>query len=162
MGPNCAHCGNEARLVDGSVVYPHRPDLFALNFWVCDECDARCGCHKPGAQTEIGVSDGTMPLGTPANAHLRALRSSVHRRLDPLWMGAAAKKLRHTARRRTYRVLARALGLTMEETHVGMFSATQCHEALRALQGMTTERVLAEGRYRDGDPEIRRNHEARP
>lgn len=42
----CDYCGNDAMLVSGRAIYPHRPDLFRLNFWQCAPCDAYVGCHK--------------------------------------------------------------------------------------------------------------------
>lgn len=154
--PLCAHCGAPARLTNGREVYPHRKDLRTLRLWVCTPCDARVGCHKKGARTDVGVSDGTMPYGTPANAELRRARSMLHKRLDPLWK-EAPKKYRHRARRRAYRVLSRKLGLSREETHIGMFDLDQCRAAWVALEGMTTALVMEEGRFdpaRDAETRI--------
>lgn len=57
----CSYCNNEAKLVSGNVIYPHRPDLAYLRFWQCAPCAAYVGCHK----------GTTKPLGRIANAELR-------------------------------------------------------------------------------------------
>lgn len=146
MTATCAHCAQPCRLTDGREVYPHRRDLAALRFWVCDPCDSRVGCHKPGARTDTGESDGTMPLGTAANADLRNARSHVHRLIDPLWRNAPRKQ-RRTARRRVYRLLRRIVGTSALETHVGMFNIDQCRTAYAGMKGMTCERVMTEGHF---------------
>ena len=142
MTPNCTHCGEPARLTDGTEVYPHRPDLSGLRFWLCDPCEARVGCHKAGAKTQHGASDGTLPLGTPANAELRRARMILHNdRLDPIWKGAAARKERYNLRRECYRLLSGRMGIPAEETHTALFTLEQCRDAWRALEGVTTENV---------------------
>ena len=42
----CSYCGNDAELVGGESVYPHRPDLYYLKFYQCLPCDAWVGCHR--------------------------------------------------------------------------------------------------------------------
>lgn len=146
MTATCAHCHDVCRLTDGREVYPHRKDLADLRFWVCDSCDARVGCHRAGAKTETGESDGTLPLGSAANAELRAARSKLHARLDPIWK-AQPKKDRRTARRRVYRVISRHMNLPPEEAHVGMFNLDQCRAAWVALNGITSANIMHIGKY---------------
>ncbi len=150
MKAECAHCGRECRLTDGSEVYPHRPDLGSLSFWVCDPCKAWVGCHKAGAMTDAGESDGTLPLGRAANEELRSARSTLHRKLDPIWK-KQPKSQRRRARRRTYRIVARYMNLSIQDAHIGMFDLEQCRNAWRALTGINSENVLELGRY---DPAI--------
>lgn len=102
----------------GREVYPHRPDLFALNFYRCAPCDAYVGTHK-GTKT---------PLGTPANAPLRAARSRAHAAFDPIWREGKM------SRTRAYAWLSRQLGLPPAETHIGMFSAEQCAAVVAAVE----------------------------
>jgi hypothetical protein len=52
----CGHCGKPAVLINGRVIYPHRPDLADKRFWACAPCAAHVGCH---AGTD-------RPLGSPA------------------------------------------------------------------------------------------------
>ena len=77
----CPFCLNRANLVSGKQVYPHRPDLYALKFWLCEPCDAYIGCHKEGARFKVGnthyTSDGTAALGTLADAKTRKVRKLI-------------------------------------------------------------------------------------
>lgn len=113
----CAECGRTASLVDGSAIYPHRPDLHAKHFWRC-ECGAYCGCH--------GLSRA--PLGSPAGPDLRKARNAAHRAFDRLWRLKAARTgcSKGAARRAGYAWLSREMGIAAELTHIGMFDADQC------------------------------------
>lgn len=73
--PICAYCGVRSKLVTGKDLYPHRPDLYSLNFYQCTPCDAHVGCHK-------GTPN---PLGRLANAELRKMKSAAHAVFDPIW-----------------------------------------------------------------------------
>lgn len=127
MPATCLHCDSACRLTDGSEVYPHRPDLFAKNFYVCDHCDARVGCH----------GDTTRPFGHAADLETRNARSALHdKMLDPLWKKEPQADLK-AARTGVYRFLARALGIEPCECHTGMFSIERCRDAWRALAGQT-------------------------
>lgn len=110
VNPLCQYCNQRSKLVDGSYIYPHRPDLSDLNFYICDGCDAYVGCHK-----------GTIePLGCLANAELRKWKSIAHKAFDPLWRDGGMK------RSQAYRELAEALNIEPEDCHIGMFSVEMC------------------------------------
>lgn len=117
MTLDCRYCGEPARLVDGASIYPHRPDLVALKFWRCDPCAAWVGVHK-------GTEN---PLGILAKAELRKLKSQVHALFDPIWKGRAMK------RSKAYRWLAKGLGISKDECHVGMFDEARCKAAIEFL-----------------------------
>lgn len=121
--PVCPFCASVATLAYGIDVFPHRPDLAEKPFWVCWPCDARVGCHPNTKE----------PLGTLANAALRRLRSEVHELLDRRWLSAHPRN-RQARRGDTYAWLAKQLGLSEPECHVGMFDAERCIAALRALE----------------------------
>jgi hypothetical protein len=106
----CNLCHAPARLHTGTEMYPHRPDLADVRAWKCTNCDGRVGCH-PGTDE---------PLGTLATEPLRKARNAAHRAFDPIW-----KELGFT-RPRAYNWLARAMGLTVERTHIGEFNISQC------------------------------------
>ena len=76
----CCGCkqDTEARLTDGSEVYPHRKDLYSLPFWKCDKCGNFVGCHHK-------TKDRTRPLGCIPTQEIKAARQKIHRVLDPLW-----------------------------------------------------------------------------
>ena len=83
----CCGCQGEiqARLTDGSEIYPHRPDLHTLPFWKCDSCKSYVGCHHKTEQR-------TKPLGNIPTAELRKARSHIHAILDPLWKSKRMKR----------------------------------------------------------------------
>ena len=54
----CPYCSRRAMLVTGQVIYPHRPDLHDLNFWLCDHCKAYVGTHKAGLGWETARAKG--------------------------------------------------------------------------------------------------------
>lgn len=146
--PSCMSCktAERVRLTDGREIYPHRPDLHEKPIWICDSCGGRVGCHP-------GTLD---PLGTPADAELRRARSMLHdHMLDPLWRRADASSIyaksekddhsrriiRRAARVRVYAYLADRLGLTQDETHVGMFDLETCRKAWVILRGVKYEQI---------------------
>lgn len=135
LKPICGKCRQQANLVTGAVVYPHRPDLAKLNFWKCDPCDAYVGCHAAGAYIEKAdgtriVSDGTLPKGTLADAELRRQRRAAHAAFDPLWEHSRKRN----ARREAYAWLARTLGIPYDECHIGSFDGAQCAAVVAACR----------------------------
>ena len=108
----CPYCGNAAELKTGHHVYPHRPDLAHLKIWACDPCDAWVGTHKN--------SPTHAPLGRLANAELRRAKMAAHAAFDPLW------KSGQMSRSKAYTLLSQKMGLTKEQTHIGMFDVEQC------------------------------------
>lgn len=75
-------CGCEAkvqaRLTDGSEIYPHRNDLYDLPFWKCDTCGNFVGCHHK-------TKNRTQPLGCIPTPEIKEARKHIHKLLDPLW-----------------------------------------------------------------------------
>jgi hypothetical protein len=127
MGVRCNYCGGEAQLVTGEVIYPTRDALRTSKFWLCRSCDAYVGCH--GDQ-----GDGSVPLGTLANAQLRHARKSVHRAFDNLWKSGAMD------RAEAYRWLGEALAVPPQDCHIGMFDLDRCERALVAIRQRATDR----------------------
>jgi zinc-finger-containing domain len=115
----CPYCDQEAKLVMGSVIYPHRPDLRERYFWQCAPCDAYVGTH-------IGSADHK-PFGRLCNANLRKLRQAVHREFDPIWRGGGV------SRSHAYQWLAAMLGISPADCHIGDFDDAMCERALEAL-----------------------------
>lgn len=133
----CPYCGNHATLVGGARIYPSRPDLFGLHFWLCAPCNAYVGCHKAGEWIPgVGHSDGTLPFGTLADAKLRAARKRAHAAFDPLW------KSRQMKRRSAYQWLANRLGKQLEDCHISMFDVGECAEVVK-LCGQIAARYAA-------------------
>ena len=111
----CPYCGDDAKMVDGIVIYPHRDDLAHKRFWLCKPCAAWVGCH-PGTGKH---------LGRLANAELRRAKQSAHAVFDPIW------KQREMSRKDAYTWLSSALGIPNEQCHIGMFDTAMCYKVIR-------------------------------
>ena len=132
MTATCIHCESLCRRTDGREIYPHLPHLYDKIIFVCDHCDARVGCH-PGTDR---------PLGFAGNEATRVARKKLHNlMLDPLWKRFPTKPERDRARSRTYKFLAKALGIEPRECHTGMFTVERCRDAWKALRGQTPETI---------------------
>ena len=111
---HCEYCGNQAKLVTGKEIYPHRSDLFKLRFYQCSPCDAYVGTHK-----------GTIkPLGRLADKELRTWKSEAHKAFDPLWKSGKMK------RSRAYAWLASQLCIPTNKCHIGMFDISTCRKVV--------------------------------
>ncbi len=116
-------CGKAATPVGGEKIYPHRPDLYAKQFFLCD-CGRYVGTHASGH-----------PLGFPADAETRAARSKAHAAFDPLWKDGLFE-----TRGAAYRWLASAM-CVIGEIHIGASTVeqadaiTRCCEQYRKEQG---------------------------
>jgi NAD-dependent aldehyde dehydrogenases len=108
---DCPYCNRPVYLVNGKMMYPHRPDLYEKKFYLCIPCNAYVGCH-PGT---------TEPLGRLANAELRAAKIAAHAAFDPLWRTVGNRK-----RSEAYRWLADKLGIRWKDCHIGMFDVETC------------------------------------
>lgn len=110
--PKCMHCHGTTVPVKGSEIYPHMPRLHQKNYWLCD-CGAYVGCH----------GDTLRPLGRPANAKLRKVRSDLHGMMDQLW------KQGYITRETLYLELSQHLAISLQDTHVALFSLKECDSA---------------------------------
>lgn len=118
----CCACAKdvEARLTDGTEVYPHRPDIAELPFWKCDNCENKVGCHHK-------TSKPKRPLGIIPSKEVSRARGHLHILIDQLWK-------KNLIRRKTlYKMLSERLGY---EYHTGeLRTIEQCREVYRtALQ----------------------------
>ncbi len=123
----CQYCQQPATLVDGTVIYPHQPDLAGKRFWLCAPCDAWIGCHPRSKRHGF---NGTEALGTLANAELRKARMRAHAAFDPLWREGAM------SRTAAYRWLAEQLGIELDNTHIGHFDIRQCDEVVTCCKAL--------------------------
>ena len=107
----CDYCGKDAALVSGKEMYPHRPDLYSLQFWSCSPCQAWVGCHK---------RSNAVPLGRLANSELRKAKSAAHAAFDPIWTSG------RKSRRGAYEWLSKRLSIPFKDCHIGMFDVDTC------------------------------------
>jgi zinc-finger-containing domain len=91
----------QARLTDGTEVYPHRRDLWEQPFWLHEACGNYVSCHH-----KLAGKARTQPTGCIPTVELRNARRHVHRILDPLWQGDGAPH----ARKHLYAELALRMG----------------------------------------------------
>jgi hypothetical protein len=119
---SCPYCNNEAWLVGGNVIYPHRPDLFNKRFWLCAPCNAYVGCH-PGTEK---------PLGRLANSELRQAKQKAHIAFDALWKRTTP--LGTFDRKGAYTWLARQLGIPRADCHIGQMDVEQCQRVVEVCQ----------------------------
>jgi hypothetical protein len=103
----CCGCETEvkAHLSKGDYVYPHRPDLFELPFWVCPDCDNYVGCHYK-------TSTPTKPLGVIPTPAIRNIRKKVHALIDPIWQ---SKQL---TRKQVYSEMSKRLGKSFHSAKI--------------------------------------------
>ena len=97
----CCECQHETvcQLVDGKEIYPHRTELQALPFWRCPACFNYVGCHNKTRYS-------TRPLGNIPTEEMRAVRSAIHREMDPLWKSGVL------SRKKLYAYLSTVIGRT--------------------------------------------------
>lgn len=110
----CPYCDHPAELVTGVTAYPLRPDLYEKAFWNCNPCQARVGCH-PGT---------TKPLGRLADSKLRYWKIEAHAAFDPIWRSGEKK------RNQAYRWLAREMGISSDDCHIGMMDIADCKKVV--------------------------------
>lgn len=106
----CQYCNLLAKLVDGSVIYPHLPALKSKYFYLCKNCGAYCGCHP----------NSTRVLGTLADKTLRTLRKMAHSYFDKIWQS------NRMSRRAAYSWLAYQMKINVKDTHISWFNDEQC------------------------------------
>lgn len=111
-GKQCPYCNGKSELVDSSVIYGKSYGMIYL----CKPCNAYCGVHK----------GTTIALGRLANKKLRELKKQAHLYFDMTWDG----KTGVMARTEAYGWLSALLGISKDETHIGMFTEKQCEDTI--------------------------------
>lgn len=129
----CPYCDQEASLVKGAKIYPHRKDLSSLNFWYCDNNHepAYVGCHKVSVKHS---HTGTEPLGRLADKNLRYWKSQAHMAFDPLWKDGEKKYFK--SRAKAYNWLADVLNLENKDCHIGLFDVYYCKQVIEVCNGL--------------------------
>lgn len=113
--PKCDYCESNAVLKDGEFIYPHRPDLYYLCFWVCIPCNAWVGCHK---------NSDNKPLGRLAKKDLRRKKLMAHNCFDKLWKSYRMKRCE------AYQWLADNLNINKNKCHMGLFDIDTCNKVI--------------------------------
>lgn len=116
----CPYCSGEVQKVRGEKIYPHRPDLHRLKFFLCGPCDAYVGCHAKGK--------GFKPLGRLANKELRQWKMRAHKEFDPIWRSGRMNRYE------AYKWLAEQMGKTSRECHIGKFDVGDCMRVIEIVK----------------------------
>ncbi len=109
---HCGDCGAPMKLrkaFDGKL------------FFGCTKYPECYGTHS--AHQETG-----MPMGIPADKETRQWRMKAHDAFDEFWQ----KRRMH--RVRAYTMLAYAMGLSVDKTHISMFTKEQCQQVIKVCQ----------------------------
>jgi len=113
----CRYCGGVIRLVPARTIYGNSTDRLGLaneSIYLCQNCNARVGCHK-----------GTnRPLGNVANEVLRLKRRETHQVFDSYWQGNSM------SRTQAYKWLAKQMDLSEKQAHIGGFEMDQCQQVI--------------------------------
>lgn len=121
----CNYCDRPATIETGREVYPHRRDLWHLKFMVCRPCDARVGMR------------GKQPLGQLAKRDLRRARIDAHRWFDAVWNQT------EVTRGQAYAWLAKQLGISRKQCHIGEFDEEQCRRVVEVCREWQIQRRQA-------------------
>ena len=113
----CRYCGGGIRLTPAKDIYGASTDRLGLaneNIYLCQNCNARVGCHK-----------GTnRPLGNVANEVLRLKRRETHQVFDRFWQDNGM------SRTQAYKWLAKQMRLSEKNAHIGGFEMDQCQQVI--------------------------------
>jgi hypothetical protein len=107
----CPDCDCATELINSIVIY--RVKSYGMCYR-CPQCLSYVGCHK-------GTTDA---LGRVANKELRKAKHLAHKEFDKIW------KSNQCTRREAYSWLGQTLGLSPEQTHIGMFTLKQCADTV--------------------------------
>ena len=120
MTIKCPYCAGNAVLTDSKEIYSRSYGPIYL----CLPCKAWVGCHN-GTQN---------PLGRLANAELRKFKILAHKAMDPIWFNIKNNKGRGqqgNARKEVYKWMAKEMGITGKQAHIGMFDVIQCKQLIK-------------------------------
>ena len=115
----CTLCGAPAEFVDNAVIYGRSFGEAWPYIWHCT--NGECGAS-------VGVQAFTrQPLGTFADSETRAARRLAHDAFDHLWRDG------HYNRSDAYTWLARQMGLSKADCHIGHFDKVQCAKVIQTV-----------------------------
>ncbi len=124
----CVECDKnvDARLTNGTEIYPHRSDLGWIPFWKHDACGNYVGCHHKTANP-------TFPLGCIPTKELMEKRKQIHAIIDSLWQSGNMK------RSAVYKAIGRKLGRKHAFHTAGIRSVDEAERVIKAAGELTAE-----------------------
>jgi hypothetical protein len=116
----CLYCNGYVILTTNDFIYNGRQygKNGNYNCYVCIVCKASVGTHQ----------DGVTPLGRLADKELKLLKIEAHSLFDPIWKSGKMK--RHQA----YSLMAKRLGIPVNECHFGWFDKDMLLKAIQILE----------------------------
>lgn len=120
---DCPECGAPLILLEGKE--------FRRPFYGCATF-RRTGCSG----SHSAHPDGS-PMGVPANRETKNARVRAHDAFDRMWRGMGME------RDDAYRWMQKAMGLTVEDAHIGRFTIIECEKLVAIV-----EAVLERGKRR--------------
>lgn len=119
----CPNCFGPVSLVNNAEIYGKSYGDWPWAYR-CD--DRQCNTH-------IGLHPYTaIPLGTMANAELRAARMAVKVVFNPIWQGGVGSY--GIARSKAYAWLAAQMGIPVARCHIGWFDVHMCNRAVQVCK----------------------------
>jgi hypothetical protein len=94
------------------------------------------GCTRfPDCKATHGAHPDGKPLGVPADQPTKEMRRAAHQAMNRMMARLGVRK------KLAYRLMARLLGKTPQESHVGLLDMGECARLIEALDGLTEGRV---------------------
>ena len=115
----CPTCHVKAQYISSALIFGKD---YGMRYQ-CPVCGKRVGVHKGTA----------IPYGLLADHGLQAERAHLHYYFDSLWKAEPGQGRGLMTRNEAYEWLSGEMGLSVEETHIGCFTADQCTEALAKI-----------------------------
>jgi|SRR5271157_2853953 len=86
-------------------------------------------CTRPGCRGRHSVHQVTgLPMGVPADARVRRLRSEAHEVFDRIW------KTKKMTRSQAYAWMIKKMVVHPDNAHIGQFTAEQCRHLEREVR----------------------------
>ena len=124
LTPTCPYCQEKSIRVSGNIIYPNRPDLKHLLFYMCTPCKAYVGTEK----------NSIKPLGRLANAALRKAKCGAYSAYEPMWKSHLMHK------KEAKKWLAKKLLIDKDLCNIGMFDIEMCLKTKAVCQAFWKER----------------------
>jgi ssDNA-binding Zn-finger/Zn-ribbon topoisomerase 1 len=128
---HCPYCGSHVELRSADGIY--RDNSAGTMLYVCSK--------YPACNVYVRVAPGTKdPMGSLANASLRALRREAHQHFDRLHLSGLM------TRKDAYVWLSAMLQAPLSQTHIGYLSEYYCRQVIEESRRMLENRKRVQER----------------
>jgi len=140
----CPHCHQQTSYLYDSTFLYGGLDKGPVYYCPCKPSGVYVGCHK---------NDPKVPLGFPADKHLRQYRQRAHEAFDPIWEryydllqrrdDPSEHLTLQECRRMAYRIIALHMNVTQTHyAHIGWFDVKQCRKLIKLCNDGTINATL--------------------